>query len=142
VIGESEDREWWVIRVPTTLSSDGRAWVFKAYTSASSISGVPVVSTPSLPNNITPAAPASGAPSLITIEPLNVRVGPGNEYSSLGQVARGSVMAVVGVSPDREHFVVNIPTTIDASGQGWVPARFVSAQNVGNVPVVQPPPER
>ncbi len=142
VIGESEDREWWAVRVPTTLSSDGTAWVFKAYTSASSISGVPVLRTPNLPNNITPAAPASGAPSLITIEPLNVRVGPGNEYSSLGQVARGSVLAVVGVSPDREHFVVNIPTTIDSSGQGWVPARFVNAQNVGSVPVIQPPPVR
>ena len=142
VIGESEDRQWWAIRVPTTLASDGTGWVFKAYTSASSISGVPVVRTPNLPNNINPAAPASGAPSLITIEPLNVRVGPGNEYSSLGQVARGSVLAVIGVSPDREHFVVNIPTSIDASGQGWVPARFVSAQNVGNVPVIQPPPVR
>ena len=142
VIGESEDREWWAVRVPTTLSSDGTAWVFKAYTSASNISGVPVLRTPNLPNNINPAAPASGAPSLITIEPLNVRVGPGNEYSSLGQVARGSVLAVVGVSPDREHFVVNIPTTIDSSGQGWVPARFVNAQNVGSVPVIQPPPVR
>jgi heat shock protein HslJ/uncharacterized protein YraI len=142
VIGESEDREWWAIRVPTTLSSDGTAWVFKAYTSASSISGVPVLRTPNLPNNITPAAPASGAPSLITIEPLNVRVGPGNEYSSLGAVPRGAVLAVIGVSPDREHFVVNVPTTIDRSGQGWVPARFVSAQNVGNVPVIQPPPVR
>ena len=142
VIGESQDREWWAIRVPTSLSSDGTAWVFKAYTSASNISGVPVLRTPSLPRNITPAVPASGAPSLITIEPLNVRRGPGNEYSSLGQVARGSVLAVIGVSPDREHFVVNIPTTIDSSGQGWVPARFVSAQNVGNVPVIQPPPVR
>jgi heat shock protein HslJ/uncharacterized protein YraI len=142
VIGESEDRQWWAIRVPTTLASDGTGWVFKAYTSASSISGVPVVRTPNLPNNINPAAPASGAPSLITIEPLNVRLGPGNEYSSLGQVARGSVLAVIGVSPDREHFVVNIPTSIDRSGQGWVPARFVSAQNVGSVPVIQPPSVR
>jgi uncharacterized protein YraI len=142
VIGESEDREWWAIRVPTTLSSDGTAWVPKVFTSATSISGVPVLRTPSLPNNITPAAPASGAPSLITIEPLNVRRGPGNEYSSIGAVARGTAMAVVGVSPDREHFVVNIPTSIDPSGQGWVPARFVNAQNVGNVPVIQPPPVR
>ncbi len=140
VIGESEDREWWAIRVPTSLSSDGSAWVPKVFTSANSISGVPVLRTPNLPRNINPAAPASGAPSLITIEPLNVRTGPGNEYSSLGAVARGTALAVVGVSPDREHFVVNIPTTIDPSGQGWVATRFVRAVNVSNVPVVQPPP--
>jgi hypothetical protein len=47
---------------------------------------------------------------------------------------------VVGVSPDREHYVVNIPTEIDRSGRGWVPARFVDAVNVSNVPVIQPPP--
>jgi hypothetical protein len=142
VIGESQDREWWAIRVPTTLSSDGTAWVPKVFTSSTSISGVPVLQTPSLPPNITPAAPASGAPSLITIEPLNVRVGPGNAYTSLGSVARGTALAVVGISPDREFYIVNIPTSIDPSGQGWVPARFVSAQNVGNVPVIQPPPVR
>ncbi len=142
VIGESNDREWWAIRVPTTLSSDGTGWVPKVFTSASNTGGVPILPTPNLPNNINPAAPASGAPALVTIEPLNVRTGPGNEYTSLGQVPRGTAMAVVGVSPDREHFVVNIPTSIDPAGTGWVPARFVSAQNVSNVPVVQPPPVR
>ena len=86
VTGESQDREWWAIRIPTTLSSNGVGWVPKVFTTASNISGVPVLPTPSLPSNITPAAPASGAPSLITIEPLNVRTGPGNEYTSVGQV--------------------------------------------------------
>lgn len=48
-------------------------------------------------------------------------------------------MAVVGISPDREFFVVNIPTSVDPSGRGWIPARFVRAENVQNVPVIQPP---
>jgi heat shock protein HslJ/uncharacterized protein YraI len=142
LIGQSQDGEWWAIRVPTTLTSDGIAWVAKVYTSVINAGNVPTLRTPDLPRNITPAAPASGAPALITIEPLNVRIGPGNQYSSLGAVARGTALAVIGVSPDREFFVVNIPTSIDASGQGWVPARFVNAQNVGNVPVIQPPPVR
>jgi heat shock protein HslJ/uncharacterized protein YraI len=140
VIGESENGEWWAVRIPTTLASDGVGWVLKVFTTAINIVRVPVVQTPRLPNNISPAAPASGAPSLITIEPLNVRQGPGNAYPSLGMVARATVLAVVGVSPDREHFIVNIPTSIDPSGVGWVAARFVSAQNVSNVPVIQPPP--
>jgi uncharacterized protein YraI len=142
VIGESQDREWWAIRVPTNLVSNGTAWVSKVFTSANSIPGVPTLATPPLPPNITPSAPASGAPSLVTIEPLNVRTGPGNEYTSLGVVPRGTTMAVIGISPDREFFVVNIPTLFDRSGQGWVPARFVNAQNIGNVQTIQPPPVR
>jgi uncharacterized protein YraI len=141
VLGESQDGQWWAVRLPVSLASDGTGWVFKAYTFASNLpANVRVIPTPDLPRNITPAAPASGAPSLITREPLNVRSGPGNAYPSLGRVAIGTVLAVLGVSPDREHYVVNIPTTIAASGQGWVPARFVRAENVSNVPVIQPPP--
>jgi uncharacterized protein YraI len=140
VIGESEDGEWWAVRIPTSLASDGTGWIAKVYTTAMNVSGVPVVRTPNLPSTITPAAPSSGAPSLITREPLNVRTGPGNAYPSLGMVHLGTVLAVVGVSPNREHYVVNVPTSITPSGQGWVPARFVRAENVGNVPVVQPPP--
>ncbi len=140
VVGQSDDGDWWAVRLPTSIASDGIGWVPKVYTSASNVSNVPVLETPSLPKNITPAAPASGAPSLVTREPLNVRTGPGNEYPSLGQVPRGAILGVVGVSPDREHYVVNIPTEIDQSGRGWVPSRYVRTENVSNVPVVQPPP--
>jgi heat shock protein HslJ/uncharacterized protein YraI len=140
LIGESEDGEWWAVRMPTSLASDGIGWVPKVFTLVVNVTSVPVIRTPELPRNITPSAPASGAPSLVTREPLNVRSGPGNAYPSLGMVPIGTVLAVVGVSPDREHFVVNVPTTITPSGQGWVAARFVRAENVSNVPVVQPPP--
>lgn len=141
VLGESEDGGWWAVRLPTSLASDGTGWVPKVYTQAFNLPAtVPVIRTPDLPRNITPAAPGSGSPSLITREPLNVRTGPGNDYPSLGKVGIGTIMAVIGVSPDREHYVVNIPTEIDLSGQGWIPSRYVRTENTGNVPVVQPPP--
>jgi heat shock protein HslJ/uncharacterized protein YraI len=142
VIGRSQDNAWWAIRVPTSLSSDGTAWVSTSFTSASNTTNVPVRPTPNLPRNITPAVPASGAPALITRDRLNVREGPGGNFGSLGSVAIGTIMAVIGISPDREWYVVNIPTNIARSGQGWVAARFVNSQNVGDVPVVQPPPVR
>jgi uncharacterized protein YgiM (DUF1202 family) len=139
VIGESEDEEWWVVRMPTSLAKDGAGWVPKLYTSTSNVAGVPEVKDPVLPKKITPATPASGAPSLVTREPLNVHRGPGNEYASLGQVGRGSIMGVVGVSLDKEYYVVNVPLEIDRSGRGWIPARYMRAENVSNVPVIQPP---
>ncbi|MFN2265849.1 MAG: META domain-containing protein [Anaerolineales bacterium] len=140
VLGQSEDEQWWAVRLPTSLASDGMGWVAKAYTSATNVAGVPVIKTPDLPKNITPAAPASGAPSLITRDVLNVRTGPGNAYPSLGKVPIGTILGVVGISPDKEFYVVNVPTEINQSGQGWIQARFVRAENVSNVPVVQPPP--
>jgi uncharacterized protein YraI len=139
ILGQSEDKEWWAVRLPTNIASDGIGWVAKVYTSSSNAGKAPTIKTPRLPKNITPAAPGSGAPSLVTIEPLNVRSGPGNEYRSLGKVGIGSILGVVGVSPDREYYVVNVPLEIDSSGRGWVPARYVKTENVKNVPVVQPP---
>jgi heat shock protein HslJ/uncharacterized protein YraI len=140
LIGQSQDGEWWAIRVPTSLTSDGTAWVAKAYTSVVNAGSVPTLRTPDLPRNITPAAPASGAPALVTIEPLSVRKGPGGPFGDIGRVARGTVMAVIGISPDREWYVVNIPTSIDPSGRGWIAVRFTRSENTANVPVVQPPP--
>jgi len=142
VLGRSEDDEWWAVRMPTDFAKDGTGWVPKLYTSAVNAGNVPEIKTPKLPNNITAAAPGSGAPSLVTREPLNVRLGPGNEYTSLGQVPMGSILGVVGVSPDGEHYVINIPKSIDQNGQGWIPSRYVRAENVDKVPVVQPPPIR
>lgn len=140
VVGESEDGEWWVLRLPTSLVSDGRGWVAKVYTSAVNVGGVTVIKTPELPKNISAAAPPSGAPSLITRDVMHVRSGPGNQYPSLGKVGIGTIIAVVGVSPDKEYYVVNVPKELNQSGQGWIQARFVRAENVSNVPVVQPPP--
>ena len=140
VIGQSEDSEWWAVRVPTSLASNGTGWVAKVYTAASNVAGVPEIKTPDLPKNITPAAPGSGAPSLVTREPLNVRSGPGNEYPSLGKVSIGTILAVIGISPDKQYYVVNVPLEIDSSGIGWIPARYVRTENVSDVPIVQPPP--
>jgi heat shock protein HslJ/uncharacterized protein YraI len=140
LIGRSQDGQWWAVRVPTSLASNGTAWVNSAYTSVVNSGNVPTLGTPDLPRNITPAAPASGAPALVTIEPLSVRQGPGGPFGDVGRVARGTVMAVIGISPDRQWYVVNIPTSIDPSGRGWIAARFTRSENTGNVPVIQPPP--
>lgn len=140
VLGQSEDGDWWSVRLPTNIAADGIGWVAKVYTLPSNVTNPPVVKTPDLPKNINPAAPASGAPSLITRDVLNVRTGPGTAYPSLGKVGIGTVIAVIGVSPEGEHYIVNVPTEINQSGQGWIQARFVRTENVSKVPVIQPPP--
>jgi uncharacterized protein YraI len=139
IIGLSEDGDWWVIKLPTTTAPDGQGWVYAPYVSIANADNVPSIPSPELPQQITPAVPGTGAPAVITIEPINVRSGPGNAFPSYGTVPIGAIMAVVGISPDGEHWVVNLPTEIAVDNKGWVPARYVDAQNTQNVPVVQPP---
>jgi uncharacterized protein YraI len=140
VAGVSADGQWWAIKMPTSMASDGLGWVYKTYTTAQNTQNVKVIQPAPLPTNITPAVPGSGAAAAITIEPINIRSGPGNAYPSLGKVPIGTVMAVVGKSADGQFIVVNLPKNISASGQGWVPAAYVTLQNASNIPVIPPPP--
>jgi len=47
--GISEDGEWFVVKLPTTVVSDGQGWVSAAYVIAENTSGLPVVEAPPLP---------------------------------------------------------------------------------------------
>jgi len=134
VIGNSEDGQWWAIRLETRTG-----WVYKGYTYAQKTDNVPVLPNPDLPGNVSPSVPGSGAPAAVTLEPINVRSGPGSDYESYGRIPIGTNLAVIGRSADREWLVINLPTDIASDGQGWVASRYVQAENIGSVPVIQPP---
>jgi hypothetical protein len=42
LIGVSEDEQWWISRVPTSVSPDGTAWVFVEYVTAYNTDQLPV----------------------------------------------------------------------------------------------------
>lgn len=139
VAGKSQDGQWWAIKLPTAYAQDGLGWVYKGWVSPVNTQKVPVINAPELPENITPDVPGSGAPAAVTIEPISVRSGPGNAYPEYGKVPIGTIMALSGVSPDGEFYVVKLPSDIAQDSRGWVPTRYVQASNVSQVPVVQPP---
>jgi heat shock protein HslJ len=86
------------------------------------------------------ATPQAGAATVTTTESLNILSGPGSQYPSYGQVPAGTVLEVVGKSPDGAWWVVELPPNVMANGQGWVSGRYVETENVEDVPVIQPPP--
>jgi uncharacterized protein YraI len=133
VVGSSEDGQWWAIQLETTTG-----WVYKSYTYAQKTDNVPVLANPELPGDVSPEVPGSGAPAAVSLEPINVRSGPGNSYDSYGKISIGTRLAVIGKSLDGEWLVINLPTSIAANGQGWVAARYVQAENIGSVPVIYP----
>ena len=140
IVGRNQDRSWWQVSVAPSVASDGVAWVYSAYLTTQNASDVKAVSAPPVPNNVTPTAPGSNAPAAIALEPINVRTGPGNAYRSLGTIPIGTIMAVIGRSPDAQSWVVRVPPNVASNGQGWVPVRFTSSTNTGSVPVIQPSP--
>lgn len=107
--------------------------------------GVTVIPTsPPAPTEIVPTlvvpTPAPQAPTaeVIARDGVNIRTGPGTVYPSLGAAPLGSRGEVVGVSADREWWVVRVPGA--PNNQGWVAAAFVTVANAENVPVIQAPP--
>lgn len=63
---------------------------------------------------------------------LNVRSGPGPQFSILGSVPGGTVLPVDGVTPDQAWFLVSSPY-----GAGWVDGEFVVFRGaVASVPIL------
>jgi uncharacterized protein YgiM (DUF1202 family) len=82
----------------------------------------------------TSVSPGSNLPELIANTVVNIRSGPGTEFEIVGKLLQGQKAKVVGVSADRQWWVIQIPGSEDS--QGWVAASFVAAENSTNVPVI------
>jgi len=87
-----------------------------------------------------PTLPGEGAPTATTIEPVNVRRGPGTAYQSYGVVPAGTIFEVIGIGQEGEWWVVRLPTDVAPDGQGWISASYVETENTESVPVIAPPP--
>jgi heat shock protein HslJ/uncharacterized protein YraI len=84
--------------------------------------------------------PGEGVPTAVATEPINVRSGPGSQYSSYGVVSIGTSSEVIGVSEDGEWWVVKVSIEYAPDGRGWVNAEFVDVTGAENVPVIPTPP--
>jgi uncharacterized protein YraI len=102
----------------------------------------PVVPTP------TPAVPAAqpsatrapgGNLAAVTVDvSLNVRAGPGTDYPRVGSLAPGSTVPIVGRNADSSWWQITFEDV--PNGKGWISARYGTARNTGNVPIVEAPP--
>ena len=140
IVGRNKDKSWWAISVSPSVASEGVAWISSAYLTTKNATDVKIIPDPPLPPTVKPSAPGSNAPAAITLEPINVRSGPSTEYPSYGLIPIGTIMSVIGVSPDKQSWVVQLPTTISKDGKGWIPVRYTYSTTTSGVPVVQPPP--
>jgi N-acetylmuramoyl-L-alanine amidase len=124
IAGVSQDGGWWQVRVSTSVSPDGLAWVSGAYTVAVNTANVPVVAAPPPPEPVETPPPPPTTPSgiwVITVEPLNVRAGPGNEYPSYGKIPAGVPLQVTGET--NGWLSVVLPAL--PGGIGWISGNYV-----------------
>jgi hypothetical protein len=84
------------------------------------------------------ATPQPGQPMVTATTDVNIRSGPGTVYPVLGLLRAGQTAEVTGISADAGWWQIKFSGVTD--GHGWVSARYVTAQNTNNVPMVQAPP--
>ena len=100
---------------------------------------VPVVSPTPVQPTPTPQPPAQGVPqATVNAYALNVRTGPGTNYDIVGVLLNGQKVEISGRNADATWYQIKFAPA--PGGLGWVSAAYVTADNVGNVPVVEAPP--
>jgi PKD repeat protein len=82
--------------------------------------------------------PPSVAQLTVTAQALNVRTGPGTNYDIVGVLLIGQQVEITGRNAEATWWQVKFVAA--PGGVGWVSAAYVSAENIGNVPVVPAPP--
>jgi uncharacterized protein YraI len=141
VLGVSADNTWWVVRLDPAVVGAGFGWVEAAYVTTKNVSDVPVVASSPAPQASTLPAPAPGAATATALDYLNVRSGPGVNYTVLGVAAPGATAEIKAKSGDDQWWQIVVPTsTLSADGVAWVSASYTYAQNAASVPVVEAPP--
>lgn len=141
----TEDGNWYAIELPSSTIPEGMGWIHKVYLEIENADGLRVVKPseyPDVPPDARPTAPGSGAAAAKALETLNVLSGPSSSYRSYGKVDAGTIMGIVGQSSDGKYWVINLPSSIAPSEQGWVDASLVSVSKVDTesvIPVIPAP---
>lgn len=124
VIGRNASTTWLQLNVNGLIG-----WVNASYVTAYNIGGVPITD-----GGQPPPPPPGGAFATVITPLLNVRSIP-NPFTGaiLTQIAYGQTYPVVGRNADTTWLQLNVNGLI-----GWVNARYVSATNLGSVPITDP----
>ena len=123
ILGESVDKKWLAINLPTVQSGVG--WIQSEKSSANLLTS----------NDNNTSNPAQiGTPSLVANADVDVYNGPGVRYEVLGMLLENQEAEILGVSSNRDWWLIRYPFT--EGGQGWVADDGVTARNTENVQVV------
>lgn len=133
VVGLSNDRLWWAIKVP--FVSSGQGWVSADYVDPRNTEDVQMIDPQEISAQTNIPSPESGAPTLTAITRVNVRSGPGEEFQILGMLEADQKAEIISITSDGSWWGIKLPSA--QNGVGWVSARFSLAENAEGVEVVK-----
>jgi uncharacterized protein YraI len=128
VVGRNSQNTWLQINVNGTVG-----WVAARFVTTFNIGAVPVVGAQPVP----PPGQGGGQTGQITVTAspytVNLRQGPGTNFSRIARIPAGSTAALVGRNALNQWYQVNYNGIV-----GWVSAEFVvlsAGANINGVPV-------
>ncbi len=140
VIGKSLDGQWWAVRLDPEIVGNGMGWALGSTVEVTDAENVPAIEIPPASDVAPLPPPAAGVPQATAVDYVNVRSGPGEQYTVLAVAQPGATGEVAGVSEDQQWWQVKVPAQFSADGLGWVSAAYVTTANTTGVPVVAAPP--
>ena len=124
IVGRTADSTWFQVQTPF-----GTGWVSGSYVITRNEFGAAPITTESAQD-----APVSGPVGIINTGALNIRSGPGIQYSSLGVLAGGTETRIIGRTRDWSWWLLETPL-----GNGWANRIYVIVRgSTSNVPYVAP----
>ena len=123
IVGKDPGESWWQILYPQGTQEKG--WVTAQYVTTAGTPEVPVIGAGPNPND--------GNVAIIQ-QQLNVRSGPGADFSSLGTLNPQDVVGLLG--KDANGVWLQIDFASGPDGKGWISAAFVRAQGVEDLPII------
>jgi uncharacterized protein YraI len=127
VTGRNSDSSWYQINVGGQLG-----WVSSRWVTIRNGGNIPVVT-----GGGTAPVPTSSSPTgiIVTATPytVNIRTGPGTQYSRIAQIPAGQTASVVGRNSDNTWWQVNYNGIV-----GWAAAQYAVIQqgaNTNSIPV-------
>lgn len=131
IVGRTADSVWYQIQLNPNLTG----WVSGRFISIANGFNIPVTT----PGTISPTAvptqttPNTGIIGVATPYTINLRSGPGTQYSRLGRILAGQQATVVGRNAAAQWLQVNYNGVV-----GWVSAQYFvlpNGTNVNGIPV-------
>ncbi len=126
IIGTNEEETWWAVELPYLQS--GRGWVPRERVQAENTLAVKIISAED-PVSVEPAQEYTGK----ALTNLNVRSGPGLNYTKVGVIEAGQEIALLGIDPLRFWYQVEAPD--GPEGKGWVSVDYVQTTDADELPV-------
>ena len=133
VIGISEDRSWFAIKVD--IGQEQIGWLRSGDSVVENVSELQIID--SLGNEIKATTSTPMGPFVSAVIEAKIFNGPGLEYEEIGVLEIGKTADVIGISQSGKWWIIRLPFL--ESGRGYVSAENVLAENTDNVQVEEIP---